>query len=111
MTNMITKNENLKVKSDQKGFAQIILVFALVLGIVVLSATSYYLLKAQGKAPVGNSTLYNSPTPVETPVAKTEIGAISNSTDTKTIESEINSTDLDSIDSDLNDLLGSANSI
>lgn len=103
-------NEKLRI-NNERGFAQLILVVALVLGIVALSATSYYLLKAQGKAPVGQNTLYTSPTPVETPATSTEIGAISNLSDTKTIESEINSTDLDSIDSDLNNLLGVANSI
>lgn len=107
----MTKNDELKVKNYQEGFGQVLLIVALTVGIIALSATSYYLLKAQGKAPVGNTTLYSSPTPEETPATKTEIGAISNSNDTKTIESEINSTDLDSIDSDLNTLLGSANSI
>lgn len=97
----------------EKGFAQLILIVALVLGIVALSATSYYLLKAQGKAPAGQSTLYPTTAPTETQVTKTEteIGAISNLNDTKTIESEINSTDLDSIDSELNSLLGVADSI
>lgn len=104
-------NKQIKTKKTESGFGQIILIVVLVLGIVALSATSYYLLKAQGKAPVGQSTLYPTATPTEVPVTSSEIGAISNLNDTKTIESEINSTDLDSIDSDLNSLLGVANSI
>lgn len=104
-------NKQIKTKKIESGFAQLILIVALVLGIVALSATSYYLLKAQGKAPVGQSTLYPTATPTEAPVAGSEIGTISNLNDTKTIENEINSTDLDSIDSELNSLLGAANSI
>lgn len=105
------KKQEIRYKKQDSGFAQLILIVALVLGIVALSATSHYLLKAQGKAPVGQSTLYPTATPTEAPVAGSEIGTISNLNDTKTIESEINSTDLDSIDSELNSLLGAANSI
>lgn len=105
------KYEARNTKYENGGFAQVVLILVLSLGIVALSATSYYLLKAQGKAPVGQSTLYPVTIPTETPVAKTEIGAISSLKDTKTIETEIANTDLDSIDSELNSLLGVANSI
>ena len=95
---------------NQKGFIQIIIIVFLIVGIIAVSAVSYFILKPNNKSTSqtqveeSQETTSNS-TPgatAEPPVQ--EVGSISTSTNTKTIEKELNDTDLDSIDSDLESL-------
>ena len=87
--------EKLRTKNES-GVFQLVIIVVLVVGILVLSAVSYYVLKSQGKAPVALVPNIS------------QLGPISASTDTNTIETELNDTQIDSIDSDLKDLDASA---
>lgn len=94
-----------------KGFTGIGVIVGLVVGIFILSATSFYVLK--GKKNATSVTQRESETamvePTSTPAAQE--AAISEKTDTVTLEQELNDTDLDSIDKELDSLDTSANSL
>jgi len=89
---------------QQKGFVQIALIIFLILGIVILSAVSFYLLKSKGQEPVMNVSEV-----VESPAAS--VNPVTESNDTKSIEIDLNTTELDSFDTDLNNLDSSAGSL
>ncbi len=103
------------ITKQEKGFAQIILIVGLLVGIVVMSAVSFYLLKAKGEAPVmTTASVGTSPVPTSTSTpASTQVSSdtLTKSDDTKSIETDLNNTSLDSFDSDLNNLSTSAGSL
>lgn len=97
--------------NKQKGFGQIVLIILLLLGIIALSAFSFYYLKFKGGVGQNKTSLYTSPTPTRSPATKTEVGNISEKTDTKTLQTELDATSLESIDTDLDSLNASAGGI
>ncbi len=99
----------MKKQKNNQGFAHIILMLALGLGVVLIvaSAGAYYFLKMQGSSytPIltGNSKPYNYASPSVSP--------ISNSDKTIDIQSEFNATSVNSVDTDLNQLDASSKSL
>ncbi len=103
---------------NQRGVAQIfIIVLILLIGVFALSATSFYLLRSQGKAPVVEEYKeYSEPETVyETDNYKEvnnedpegyEIGSttLESTRETEEIEKELEDIEIDSVDSDLEEL-------
>ena len=85
--------------AGRQGFIQIIIIAFLIMGIIAVSAVSYFILKPNNK-----STSQTQVEESQETSSNSTLDSISTSTDTKTIEKELNDTDSDSIDSDLESL-------
>ena len=88
--------------AGRQGFIQIIIIVFLIMGIIAVSLASFFVLNTK-KEETRETILISGPAAGEESAIQ-EVGSISTSTDTKTIEKELNDTDLDSIDSDLESL-------
>lgn len=90
----------------QKGVIHVLVIIVLLIGILVFSLVSFYILKTKAITNTsGNNQIQESTTPAKPMVE------VSSSTDTKTLESELDDTELESIDSDLESLDLSAESL
>ncbi|MBX4205741.1 hypothetical protein KW795_00935 [Candidatus Microgenomates bacterium] len=101
-----------------KGNASLlILIFVAFVLIVGAAAGSYYILQSQGKAPAVATSLtdYYKPgaslIPSSSSTPAPSGAAVSDNTDTKTLDTELNNTSTGSVDSDVNNLNSSASSL